>query len=47
MLAVGYLHAVLGSRYGSWKVSSKTNKYDNNLQLSSVDASRGRPSRTR
>jgi len=32
------LHAVLGSRYGSWKVSSKTNKYDNNLQLSSVDA---------
>lgn len=33
------LHAVLGSRYGSWKVSTKTNKYDNNLQLSSVDAS--------
>jgi outer membrane receptor for ferric coprogen and ferric-rhodotorulic acid len=33
------LHAVLGSRYGSWKVLSKTNKYDDNLQLGSVDAS--------
>ena len=34
------LHAVLGSRYGSWKASSKTNSYDDNLQLESVDATR-------
>ncbi|KAA0981013.1 TonB-dependent siderophore receptor [Pseudomonas sp. ANT_J28] len=33
------LHAVLGSRYGSWKASSTTNSYDDNLQLNSVDAS--------
>ncbi|VVN43319.1 TonB-dependent siderophore receptor [Pseudomonas fluorescens] len=34
------LHAVLGSRYGSWKASNKTNSYDDNLQLSNVDATR-------
>ncbi|MHC8300006.1 TonB-dependent siderophore receptor [Pseudomonas sp. ZS1P83] len=34
------LHAVLGSRYGSWKASSKTNSYNDNLQLSSVDSTR-------
>lgn len=28
------LHAVLGSRYGSWKASETTNSYDANLQLS-------------
>jgi outer membrane receptor for ferric coprogen and ferric-rhodotorulic acid len=33
------LHAVLGSRYGSWKASSTTNRYDDNLQLSGVDHS--------
>ncbi|MEX5684537.1 TonB-dependent siderophore receptor [Pseudomonas silesiensis] len=32
------LHAVLGSRYGSWKASNRTNSYDDNLHLSSVDA---------
>ncbi|WP_028623567.1 TonB-dependent siderophore receptor [Pseudomonas sp. Ant30-3] len=32
------LHAVLGSRYGSWKSSSTTNAYNDNLQLRSVDA---------
>lgn len=32
------LHAVLGSRYGSWKSSSTTNAYHDNLQLRSVDA---------
>ena len=33
------LHAVLGSRYGSWEASSKTYAYDQNLQLTGVDAS--------
>ncbi|MCU7251340.1 TonB-dependent siderophore receptor [Pseudomonas koreensis] len=33
------LHAVLGSRYGSWKASSTSNTYNSNLQLSAVDAS--------
>jgi outer membrane receptor for ferric coprogen and ferric-rhodotorulic acid len=33
------LHAVLGSRYGSWKTSTTTNSYDANLQLSGVDHS--------
>lgn len=32
------LHAVLGSRYGSWKSSSTTNAYTDSLQLRSVDA---------
>jgi outer membrane receptor for ferric coprogen and ferric-rhodotorulic acid len=31
------LHAVLGSRYGSWKSSSTTNSYDANQVLSAVD----------
>lgn len=31
------LHAVLGSRYGSWKSSNTTNAYDSDLQLSGVD----------
>ncbi|MHC8314454.1 TonB-dependent siderophore receptor [Pseudomonas sp. LB3P31] len=31
------LHAVLGSRYGSWKSSSTTNSYDVNQVLSGVD----------
>jgi len=31
------LHAVLGSRYGSWKSSSTTNRYDDDLQLSGSD----------
>ncbi|MDI3274158.1 TonB-dependent siderophore receptor [Pseudomonas sp. AL03] len=34
------LHAVLGSRYGSWEMSKKTNKYDNNLQLTDVEITR-------
>lgn len=33
------LHAVLGTRYGSWKASSKTYAYDTNLQLTNIDAS--------
>jgi outer membrane receptor for ferric coprogen and ferric-rhodotorulic acid len=32
------LHAVLGSRYGSWEESSRDSYYDSQLQLSSVDA---------
>ncbi|POA50189.1 TonB-dependent siderophore receptor [Pseudomonas sp. MPR-ANC1] len=31
------LHAVLGSRYGSWEASSTSNRYDANRQLSKVD----------
>ncbi|GGK34568.1 outer-membrane receptor for ferric coprogen and ferric-rhodotorulic acid [Pseudomonas koreensis] len=31
------LHAVLGSRYGSWETASATNTYDDKLQLSGVD----------
>ncbi|PMW97550.1 TonB-dependent siderophore receptor [Pseudomonas sp. FW215-R2] len=34
------LHAVLGSRYGSWKASKADNTYDDNRQVSAVDASR-------
>lgn len=34
------LHAVLGSRYGSWEASSKNHEYDADLQLSNVDSSR-------
>jgi len=30
-------HAVLGSRYGSWKSSESTYSYDNNLQLKGVE----------
>ena len=33
------LHAVLGSRYGSWSVDSKTYRYDDNYQLTSTDHS--------
>jgi outer membrane receptor for ferric coprogen and ferric-rhodotorulic acid len=32
------LHAVLGSRYGSWEESQRDNYYDSQLQLSSFDA---------
>lgn len=31
------LHAVLGSRYGSWRTSSKSRTYDDNLQLTGVE----------
>jgi outer membrane receptor for ferric coprogen and ferric-rhodotorulic acid len=31
------LHAVLGSRYGSWKSSTTSNTYDSNLRLIGVD----------
>ncbi|WP_285355631.1 TonB-dependent siderophore receptor [Pseudomonas sp. lyk4-R2A-10] len=34
------LHAVLGSRYGSWKASKADNTFDDKLQVSAVDASR-------
>ncbi|MBK5418496.1 TonB-dependent siderophore receptor [Pseudomonas sp. TH31] len=30
-------HAVLGSRYGSWKTSSKVRTYDKNLQLTDLE----------
>ncbi|KPN90777.1 TonB-dependent siderophore receptor [Pseudomonas nunensis] len=31
------VHAVLGSRYGSWKTSNKNYSYDKNLQLTGVE----------
>ncbi|TWC23249.1 MULTISPECIES: TonB-dependent siderophore receptor [unclassified Pseudomonas] len=32
------LHAVLGSRYGTWEISRKANQYDGNLQLTGVES---------
>ncbi|QVW25931.1 TonB-dependent siderophore receptor [Pseudomonas hormoni] len=34
------LHAVLGSRYGSWKASKTANSYNDNLQLSESEVTR-------